>query len=81
VKRCLFPDCSAPSDSLFYLIPDDGQLMAWPMSIPYLVEPVPLCDWHGCLIGEGKLSQPTRPTLDWLPDVIQLLRVDQRRTR
>jgi hypothetical protein len=46
---------------VFYLLPDDGQVTGWPMSIPYLVEPVPLCDLHGGLIGEGKLVQPTRP--------------------
>ena len=54
-------------------------MTAWPMSIPYLAEPLPLCDRHGALIGEGKLAPPLPPTLDWLPDVVQLFRVDQRR--
>jgi hypothetical protein len=77
VRRCLFPECPASTDSWFYLLPEGGQVTAWPMSIPYLAEPLPLCDRHGALIGEGKRRRPARPTLDWLPDVVRLFQGDQ----
>jgi hypothetical protein len=51
-------------DGLFLLAPglDDGD-HPWPISIPYLQEPVPLCHWHSLVVGDQRvIESPPNPS-------------------
>lgn len=56
MTRCLYGECEEAVEATFYLAPGSHESHPWPVSVPYLREPVPLCKWHGLLVGD----QPTR---------------------
>lgn len=58
VKRCIYEDCQDLVEGTFYLAPGCEQTHPWPLSVPYLNEPLPLCSWHGRLVGDERATEP-----------------------
>jgi hypothetical protein len=56
VKRCIYQSCNEPSDGWFMLAIGTDEPREWPISIPYLDEPLPLCQWHAQLVGDQRVQ-------------------------
>lgn len=59
MTRCMYGECGEAVEGSFYLAPGSQQSHPWPVSVPYLTEPVPLCHWHGLLVGDQLVSKTT----------------------
>jgi hypothetical protein len=57
VRRCIYENCQEAVDGWFYLAPGEAS-HPWPVSVPYLDEPLPLCHWHGLLLGDERVPTP-----------------------
>jgi hypothetical protein len=54
VRHCIYENCDGAIDGYFFVAPGVDDDLAWPLSIPYLDEPLPLCHWHAQLIGNQR---------------------------
>jgi hypothetical protein len=54
VKRCIYANCDDAIDGYFFIAPGRDDHDVWPLSIPYLDEPLPLCQWHALLFGDQR---------------------------
>jgi len=55
----MYGECGEQGEGSFYLAPGSHRSHPWPVSVPYLAEPVPLCRWHGLLVGDQPVSRTT----------------------
>jgi hypothetical protein len=58
MTRCMYGECEEAIEATFYLAPGSHESHPWPVSVPYLREPVPLCKWHGLLVGDQPTHEP-----------------------
>lgn len=63
MTRCMYGECEEAIEGTFYLAPGSHESRPWPVSVPYLREPVPLCKWHGLLVGDQPVHESAKAGL------------------